>query len=280
MTGTVFDIDAYLGRVGLAAPPARNADGLVRLHRAHAFAIPFETVDVVLGRPPSLAPAALQDKMVARRRGGYCYEMNGLLALALAALGFAAVSRLARVLFNRPAPGPRSHQFLLVDLGGRRWLADVGFGGPGLVAPMPFEPGRIETQHGARFRLQPDPDLGLVLQRGRDDGWVGLYGFAEESCLPVDVDMANHFTATAAQSPFRRSLVCVRPTAEGRVTLRGSRLSLFAEEGNGESRPVGGAADLGAALAAHFDLVLPPADLERLAAGLEPDPIQSTRSDR
>lgn len=264
MTSDPFDLAAYLARIGAAGPPRLDADGLARLHEAHACAIPFENVDVLLGPLPLLDPAALQDKMVGRRRGGYCYEQNGLFHLALGRLGFAARPRLARVLFNRPAPGPRSHQFLLVSVAGRDWLADVGFGGPGLVTAMPFEAGRVDAQHGARFRLIADPDRGMVLQRARDDGWMDLYCFDNEACLPVDIEMANYFTGSAPQSPFRRTLVCARPTRDGRATLNGARLALFRNGETGDSRLLGSAEELGTALAAHFDLVLPEDTLDRL----------------
>jgi N-hydroxyarylamine O-acetyltransferase len=264
-----LDLDAYLARLGEAGPPGPDADGLARLHAAHACAIPFENVDVLLGPLPALSPAALQDKMVTRRRGGYCYEQNGLLHLALAAAGFAVRARLARVLFNRPAPGPRSHQFLVVTIAGRDWLADVGFGGPGLFLPMPVETGRVDAQHGTRFRLQRHDEYGTVLQRARDDGWMDLYAFADEACLPVDIEMANYFTGTAPQSPFRRTLVCVRPTPDGRATLRGARLSLFHGGGTEDSRLLGSVDELGMALAAHFGLVLPRDTLDRLMPLLE-----------
>jgi N-hydroxyarylamine O-acetyltransferase len=264
MTSHGFDIDTYLDRIGVADPPAADAAGLALLHEAHLRAIPFENIDVLLDRPPLLTPAALQDKLVARRRGGYCFEQNGLFHLALAASGFRLRPHLARVLFNRPLPGPRTHQFLTVSLDGRDWLADVGFGGPGLFSPLPLEPGRVDTQHGMRFRLHPDPELGMILQRGRDDGWVDLYAFADEACLPVDIEMGNHFTATSAQSPFRRTLVCARTTASGRVTLNGARLAIFDGAGN-DSRLLSGADDLRSALAAQFSLILEPDEPARLA---------------
>lgn len=259
-----FDLDAYLGRIGLPAAPSADAAGLVRLHEAHLRAIPFENIDVLLDRPPLLASAALQHKLVTRRRGGYCFEQNGLFLLALAAAGFQPRPHLARVLFNRALPGPRSHQFLTLSLGGRDWLADVGFGGPGLFSPLPLEAGRVDMQNGVRFRLHPDPALGMILQRGRDDGWMDLYAFAEETCLPADIEMGNHFTATSAQSPFRRTLVCARTTISGRVTLNGARLAVF-EDGGGDSRLLADAQELGEALASQFGLSLDPESLARLA---------------
>ena len=264
MTSDSLDLAAYLDRVGLPAAPAADAAGLATLHEAHLRTIPFENIDVLLDRPPLLTPAALQDKLVTRRRGGYCFEQNGLFMLALAAAGFQPRPHLARVLFNRAVPGPRSHQFLTLSLGGRDWLADVGFGGPGLFSPLPLEAERVDVQNGVRFRLHLDSALGMILQRGRDDGWMDLYAFAEETCLPADIEMGNHFAATSAQSPFRRTLVCARTTASGRVTLNGARLAVFDGDGN-DSRLLSDIDDLRSALAAQFGLVLEPVESIRLA---------------
>ena len=263
MTPDSLDIDAYLDRIGLPAAPSADAAGLATLHEAHLRAIPFENIDVLLDRPPLLTPAALQDKLVTRRRGGYCFEQNGLFLLALVAAGFQPRPHLARVLFNRAAPGPRSHQFLTLSLGGRDWLADVGFGGPGLFSPLPLEAERVDAQNGVRFRLHFDPAIGMILQRGRDDGWMDLYAFADEACLPVDIEMGNHFTATSAQSPFRRTLICARTTASGRVTLNGARLAVFDGTGS-DSRLLGDAHALREALAGQFGLTVEPDALARL----------------
>lgn len=218
---TRFPRDAWLARLGLDAPPPATSDGLAALHLAQAKTIPFENLDVRLRHGVSLAPEALVRKLLTARRGGYCFELNELLRLGLAASGFEVRALLARVLSGRPEPGPRSHEVLVVALGAHRFLADVGFGGPGLRAPLPLEPGRAETQAGEVFRLAEDGRLGLVLQKRRDEEpWADLYAFdPRETTLPIDIVAANHFTATWPGSPFRQHLMAARATETGRIAL-------------------------------------------------------------
>lgn len=255
MSAASFPLEAWLERVGLAAAPCADAAGLAAAHEAQAFAIPFENLDIQLGRPIALEPAALVAKLVRRRRGGYCYELNTLLMLALEALGFRPRAGLARVLWNRPEPGPRSHQVLRVAADGRDWLADVGFGGPGLRRPIPLEPGRVERQHGEAFRLRADERLGLVLEQEAEAGWLGLYAFAEETTLPVDIAVANFVSSHLPASPFVRSRMAALPAAWGRVTLLDMELRLHRDGATRIERLAPGAAYL-AALREHLGIEL------------------------
>src|SRR5262249_26883142 len=128
-----FDLDAYLARIGYAGPRAPTAEGLHDVHAAHALAIPFENLDILLGRGVSLDPARLAAKLVDARRGGYCFEHNSLIAAALRELGFIVEILGARVRMGPPRPNlpPRTHCLLRVTIDGAPWLADVGFGGDG-----------------------------------------------------------------------------------------------------------------------------------------------------
>ena len=165
------DVDAYLDRIGLTTPAS-----LAEVHRAHATSIVFENFDSSSGRPVRLDLAHLEDKMVARRRGGYCFEHNLLLAAACRSMGFTeVVPMLARVRVG-PEGGPRplNHLLLRVVDGGTSWLADVGFGGGGLLDPVPFEPGIESDQAGWRYRLIEE-GAELVLQ---------VFRTARLSCLP------------------------------------------------------------------------------------------------
>ena len=124
------DLDAYFERIGYSGPCEPTLGVLNAITLAHTSAIPFENLDVLLGRPIALDPASLVDKLVRRRRGGYCFEQNGLLLIVLEALGFQAVPISARVRWQRPRDftPPRTHLFLRVELDGESWLADVGIG--------------------------------------------------------------------------------------------------------------------------------------------------------
>ncbi|HWX52108.1 MAG TPA: arylamine N-acetyltransferase, partial [Solirubrobacteraceae bacterium] len=139
----MFDLDAYLDRIGLGGRP-----GIAEIHRAHVSSIPFENLDPRRGVPVSLTPEDLQRKLVDERRGGYCFEQNLLLKGALEALGAEVEPLLARVRLGAQ-PGitrPRSHLLLRVDLDGQRWHADAGFGMGTPLEPLPYGPGAEHDQ--------------------------------------------------------------------------------------------------------------------------------------
>ncbi len=214
-----FDLDAYLARVGLAGTLAANASGLETLQRAQLTRIPFENFDILLGREISLEPAQLFDKLVRHARGGYCFELNGLLAQALEALSYRPRACLARVIFGRGSPGSRTHQVIVVHANGRDWLVDAGFGGPGLRAPLLLETDREALQDGDRFRLHLDEQFGYILQKSIDGVWADLYAFDLLPALPHDFYMANFFMSHWPQSYFRLNRVASLQRPRGRRTL-------------------------------------------------------------
>ncbi|MBP9636444.1 MAG: arylamine N-acetyltransferase [Nitrospira sp.] len=132
----MFDRDAYLARIKYEGPLIPSLETLQGLHRAHVMTVPFENLDIHLGRSISLAPADLFRKIVVERRGGYCFELNGLFALLLEALGIAVTRLAARVCSGAEGVRPRSHQLLMVKMGTSVWIVDVGFGGQGLLEPL------------------------------------------------------------------------------------------------------------------------------------------------
>src|SRR6266550_822553 len=138
-----FDLAAYLRRIGYAGELSPSRATLDALHRAHATAIPFENLDILLGVPIRLDLASLQAKLVTARRGGYCFEQNTLFAAALEQFGFAVTRLAARVRLNAVAVNPRTHMLLRVDVAGTSWIADVGFGGAGLLWPIPLVAERV-----------------------------------------------------------------------------------------------------------------------------------------
>ena len=208
----MFDLDAYLARIGLSGRPS-----VAEVHRAHITSIPFENLDPQRGVPVSLAVDDLQRKLVDERRGGYCFEMNLLLKLALESLGAPVDLLLARVR-SGTEPGvvrPRSHLVLRVRDGGD-WQADVGFGLGSLLEPIPFGPGEAHDQSGWRYRVVEDaPEL--VLQTREGEAWVDLYGFVPDPAPMVDVEVSNWFTCTHPRSPFVTGLIV---SAQGRDGTR------------------------------------------------------------
>ena len=222
-------LDDYLARLGLATALSPDLDTLRTLHAAHVAAIPFENLDILLGRGVSLDPDRLREKLLQQRRGGYCFEQNTLFLAVLREIGFTAVPMEARVRAGATVMRPRTHMVVAVQLDGASWLADVGFGGEGL-----FEPVRIGGEPlpstGLVHRVIYDGTLRVLqLQRGAE--WDDQYAFAFEPVHPIDFEMANWFTSTYPQSPFVRTLTAQRTTRAARYVLRYPAFSEIRESG-------------------------------------------------
>lgn len=213
-----FDLAAYLRRIGFEGEAGPGLATLRVLHLAHATTIPFENLDIQMGLPIRLDLASLQDKLVQRRRGGYCFEQNTLFQAALRAIGFAPRACEARVRWGALEVLPRTHMLLLVPVEGQDWLADVGFGGEGLLHPVPVD-GQAHPQFQGAYRVVPEGGL-QVLQSRHGDAWEDLYAFAPEARLPVDFEVANHYTATHPESRFVKTLTAQLPGPEVRRILR------------------------------------------------------------
>jgi N-hydroxyarylamine O-acetyltransferase len=252
----MFDLAGYLNRIGLGKPVQANAQGLARLQRAQLKTIPFENLDIHLGRIISLEGDAVFDKLVTRRRGGYCFELNALFAQALYASGFIVRSHLARVIYGRDAPGGRTHHVLIAEAEGRAWLADVGFGGPGLRAPIPLDPGLELTQDSERFALRAHHEHGYLLEKEIDGRWTPLYVFAAHPELAVDFEMGNFYMSQHPQSYFRRNRVVALQRPHGRVSLTNFTLTVDAGRGNSTSTTIESGEIYMAALREHFGIVL------------------------
>lgn len=232
---TPFPRDEYLGRVGLASAPAASEDGLLALHRAQACTIPFENIEPFLGRPVPLGLEDFRQKILLRQRGGYCFELNCLFGFALEHFGFEARRTLGRVFMGRPQAGGRTHYVNLVKLGSREWLADVGFGGPGLRDPIPFEAGYEGEQQGRKIRLRLDADWGMTLEDYNGESWRVLYVLPNEKVVDPDVIAGNHVCATHADSLFRKNLFGARTTMEGRVSVWNRELYVHDASGRRDS---------------------------------------------
>jgi N-hydroxyarylamine O-acetyltransferase len=220
-----LDLPAYLRRIGFDGAARPDAGTLTALHRAHVAAVPFENLDVVLGRGIDPDLDAVQDKLVARRRGGYCFEHATLFGAALDRLGFRVDRLLARTGDPLEHPRPRSHMVLSVEAEGRRWLADVGFGS-GLLTPLPLAATGPHRQGGWTYELATGPDGAWRLREHDGATWTTIQTFTEEAQYPVDIEVANHFTATEPGSPFRQRVVIVRKDEAGVRRLIGRELSV------------------------------------------------------
>lgn len=251
-----IDLDAYLERIAYDGPREPSTQTLAALHEAHVAAVPFENLDILLGRPVLLELDALQAKIVNRRRGGYCFELNTLFRAALERLGFRVTSLAARVRAGSAVVRPRTHMLLRVDLGEGPYLADVGFGGDGLVRPLPLSAGGEAWTAGFGYRLHHEAEQ-WVLAGNIDGEWTDLYAFTLEPQHPVDFEMANHFTSTWPSSRFVQSLTAQRSWPGRRLILRNRDLMLR-EGGSLRSETVRDPEHLLQVLDQEFGLWFPP----------------------
>ena len=264
------DLDAYFARIGYRGPRTPTLETLRALAARHPDAIPFEAIDVLLGRGIDIAPAAVDAKLIHGRRGGYCYEQNGLMRRVLAALGFGVEGLAARVRWMAPAanpPVPRTHMVLRVTLDGVPWLVDVGFGGNTLPAPLRMDTDAPQPTSLETMRVFPFGGDFLV-QMLLPDGWKALYEVSPEPQLEVDYELANWYTSTHPQSHFRHELRVARTTPDARYALGNARLTIRRKDAAPEQRRLD-ADGLEAALADIFGLNVEPdwrPILERAAA--------------
>jgi N-hydroxyarylamine O-acetyltransferase len=213
-----LDLGAYLRRIGLEGGPIADLASLRALHFAHATTIPFENLDIQMGLPIRLDLDSLQAKLVRRHRGGYCFEHNTLFLAVLKAVGFDVIPCEARVRLGVMEVLPRTHMLLLVRLEGATWLCDVGFGGEGLLHPVLMD-GEAHGQFLNTYRVPKEGGL-RVLQSHHHGAWEDLYAFVPEPRLPIDFEMANHYTSTHPESRFLKTLTAQLPGPEVRRILR------------------------------------------------------------
>jgi N-hydroxyarylamine O-acetyltransferase len=264
-----IDLDRYLARIGYRGTPRADLDTLRALTELHPAAIPFEAIDVFLGRPVDLSPDAIQAKLIAGGRGGYCFEHNGLLKHVLGMLGFAVEGLLARVLWMRPddaPPLPLTHMALRVTIDDEQWLADVGFGSCVAGAPLRF--GAVGTDQPTRhetFRLTLRRAWTLV-EAQLPNGWQPVYALSPEPALDSDYVAANWFTSTHPESGFRQELRVALTTPDRRTTLADNRLTVRHANGAMERRFLS-EPELADALVSIFGLRLD-ADSARQAAAM------------
>jgi N-hydroxyarylamine O-acetyltransferase len=219
-----MDLQAYAARIEYGGEFTPTLATLRDLHLAHATHIPFENLDILLGRPIRLDLESITAKLIHARRGGYCFEQNTLLAAVLEAIGFRVTRLAARVRMGAAEVRPRSHMLLAVDVDGEKWLADVGFGGEGLLLPVRLDSSEPNRHFGWQYRVILDGGSHM-LQSLRPEGWFDLYGFTLEEQHAVDYEVSNYFTSTYPASPFVTRLVAQRPGKEVRLTLLNRQLT-------------------------------------------------------
>jgi N-hydroxyarylamine O-acetyltransferase len=267
MTSASFDLDAYLRRIQHAGPPTPTLTTLRAVAFAHPRAIPFENLNPLLQWPVRLDAESLQQKLIRDGRGGYCFEQNNLLKLALDGMGFRTTGLAARVMWEVPAGAlrPRTHMLLRVDLESDTFIVDAGFGGQTLTAPLRLEADVAQETPHEPFRLVRDGD-DFVLQAQIRGEWKSAYRFDLHPQRLPDYELANWYTAAHPQSRFVNALVASRTDDGRRYALFNNELAIHDRRGT-ERRTLGSTAELRAVLAGEIGLRLPDApELEAVLA--------------
>ena len=222
-----MDIQRYLDRINYAGSTAPTLDSLCALHRTHMLTVPFENLDIHRGQRIGLDESRLFDKIVTRRRGGFCYELNGLFAALLGSLGYEVDMLAARVPSADGSLGiPFGHLALRVRLE-ETWLADVGFG-DSFTEPLRLADDLAQRQDGTAYRIVPE-GTDRRLQRLEDGAWNPQYQFALATFQLSDFAGGCEYHQTSADSVFTRRRICSLATPGGRVTL--SDMKLIITEG-------------------------------------------------
>lgn len=260
MSASSPDLDAYFARIGYIGPRAPTLAALNAIVSAHAQTIPFENLDVLLGRAISIEPDAVFQKLIHDHRGGYCFEQNSLLLRVLTELGFSVTSLSGRVRWQRPRDftPPRTHLFLRVEIDSASWLADVGVGGLSLTSAIPLdESGRaFTTPHDTRRIIREGARL---FHQVRFNGeWSDVCEFTLEDMPQIDRELANWFTSAHPQSHFKNRLMAARAAPQGvRLTLLNHEFTIRAADGTATVRPITSPDELLALLAENFGLHFP-----------------------
>ncbi|WP_017623727.1 arylamine N-acetyltransferase family protein [Nocardiopsis chromatogenes] len=260
-----LDLDAYLERIGHTGPVRADLPTLRALVRAHTENLPFENLDVLLRGGVSLAIGDLQDKLVRRRRGGYCHELNGLLATVLDHVGFTVTALSARMLFGADAATlrPVGHTLLRVDVPGEgSWIVDTGVGGWGPSAPLPLRNGAQVRAGDWLYRLDRTP-RGWMVRLLRHDGWFNVHLFTLEPYFRPDMADFDYIASHHPRSPFVRMISVQRNGASERVVLTDLRLETHRPDRAPEVRTLA-PEDLPGVLRGVFGLHLPTEDEQAL----------------
>jgi N-hydroxyarylamine O-acetyltransferase len=223
MKSDTFSLDRYFARIGYQGKAAATVDTLTNLMRHQLFSVPFENLDVQAGKIVSLVPEDIANKILSQSRGGYCYEVNGLFAMALESLGIPYRFIAARPMFY-PVKRPKTHMAIIAEVEGKQWLCDLGFGSYGLRAPLALD--RLDTsvqQDHDQFMLTRAGDE-FVLKAFVDDAWANQYCFNLSPQEFIDFMPANYLNSTHPDAIFVQKLLLVKHHADGRDILLGNRL--------------------------------------------------------
>lgn len=250
----MLNVPAYLDRIAYTGPVAPTIDVLRGLHRAHMLCVPFENLDIALGRKIVCDENTFIQKIVERRRGGFCYELNGAFAGLLREIGFKVTLLSARVSRDDGSESPEfDHLALRVDLA-EPWLADVGFG-DSFREPLRLRPGAEQPQDDWIYRVADCGDSLCMERADRDAVWKRQYSFTLTPRSLNDFAAMCDYHQTSPESPFTRKSICSMATLGGRTTVAERKL-IVTNSGIKEERLFTSDEEYRAALKQHFGVVL------------------------
>lgn len=251
-------LDRYFARIGHAGPASPTLPTLRMLHRRHAETIPFENLDALLKHSVRLDAPALEEKLLERGRGGYCFEQNALFASVLRALGFRVTCLAARVRWMAPenAATPRTHMLLRVDLPEGPYIADVGFGGLTLTEPLALVADAAQPTSHEAFRFKTVAGE-FEMQARLGEEWRSLYRFSLDEQNAADYEVANWFISTHPNSIFTGNLMAARPSEGRRYALMNTDFTVRHLDGRIEQHRLETAAALAEVLSRDFLITLP-----------------------
>jgi N-hydroxyarylamine O-acetyltransferase len=250
-----MNIQAYLERINYQGPLAPTAEVLRDLQVAHLLAVPFENLSIHANEPIVLEDAALFAKIVEARRGGFCYEANGLFAALLRELGFEVAMLSAGVTNGEGGFGPDfDHLALMVSLE-QRWLVDVGFG-DSFREPLLLDERGEQAQGSRAYRILPEDTHLILMQRDDGDQWQAQYRFTLQPFGYSDYMEMCRFHETSPESHFTQGRICTLATPDGRVTLSEMRLITTSEKGERQEQTLQSKEEYAAMLREHFGIVM------------------------
>ena len=250
-----MNIKAYLERINYHGSLAPTAETLRQLQLAHLLTVPFENLSIHAQQPIVLADEALFTKIVERRRGGFCYEANGLFAALLRALGFDVRMLSAAVAQKEGGFGPDfDHMALMVSLA-QRWLVDVGFG-DSFREPLRLDERGEQSQGRRAYRILSDDTHLILMQCNDETDWQAQYRFTLQPHEYADYAEMCHYHQTSPQSHFTRARICSRATEAGRITLSEMRLITTSEQGGRQERTLMSQEEYTAILREQFGIVM------------------------
>ena len=263
-----FSPAGYFDRIGWTGPLQPTLQTLTALMRAHMQRIPFENLDILLGRGIRIDLDGVYAKLVEAKRGGYCYEHSTLFCAVLQHAGFAPSLHSARVIMMTPrTASPRTHMFLSAKIGDDIFVLDPGFGGHGPLVPVPLVENQ-EVRDGADVHRMVRRDGEWMLEAQMAGAMMPLWMSTLEAESPIDFVMANHFTATWPESPFVQRLMLRALTKDGRVSVMNRDMTV-ARNGGLEKKELADRTALRALLAGEFEIDLP--EVERLRVPTVPE---------